>query len=576
MILTLPSDQKQLLGFVDRRHPRYNEMFSHWSFCQSTYEGGRGWFTKNIHHYLKEGDGEYGDRLRRAYRFNHTREVTSLVTKYIFKEGIIRNNKDAPAPVKKFWDCATTDGAAIDELMKRVSDQSSIAGRAWIVVDSNFQNVVSIADETNGTGRVYAYIVSQEDVLDYSMDDRGAMRWILYRIPFRDDIDPINSSGVVVPRYMLWTTEEWVLLEERAKTTNGPTLSSAVPLSSPIIEGVQTAMLLVTGNPEDRREIFVVDRGVNKIGPSIPVVPVNHMETDELYAPPGLVDEIAYLDRTVANYLSNLDAIIQDQTFSQLVMPAQNMMPGEDEYNKLKESGTSRIFIYDGEGGQAPQYISPDASQAELVISVIKMIIGEIYHSVGMAGERTKQDNAQGIDNSSGVAKAYDFERMNALLCAKAAQLDRAENRIVDLVCQWSGTKNLTEDLIKYPESYDVRALPDEMEIAQNLAILEAPASLRREQMTVMLDKLFPRLAKDMRVKIIDEMKDWPVDPLDQMQQVMQLQGSADGKPALGTNKLIKKVTPTGDTGAAAQPGTNKEGLTGDSSKSNQGQAGTK
>jgi hypothetical protein len=51
---------------------------------------------------------------------------------------------------------------------------------------------------------------------------------------------------------------------------------------------------------------------------------------------------------------------------------------------------------------------------------MVNKIIGEIYHSVGMAGERTKQDNAMGIDNSSGVAKAYDFERMNAMLATKA------------------------------------------------------------------------------------------------------------------------------------------------------------
>jgi hypothetical protein len=36
-----------------------------------------------------------------------------------------------------------------------------------------------------------------------------------------------------------------------------------------------------------------------------------------------LIADIAYLDRAAANYLSNLDAIIQDQTFSQLVIPAE-------------------------------------------------------------------------------------------------------------------------------------------------------------------------------------------------------------------------------------------------------------
>ncbi|MFX9457971.1 hypothetical protein ABTO37_19515, partial [Acinetobacter baumannii] len=74
-----------------------------------------------------------------------------------------------------------------------------------------------------------------------------------------------------------------------------------------------------------------------------------------------------------------------------------------------------------------------------------------------MAGERTKQDNAVGIDNSSGVAKAYDFERVNALLAAKADSLEAIENKIVDLVCKRHGVK-LKEDstpLVSYPDNFD-------------------------------------------------------------------------------------------------------------------------
>jgi RNA polymerase sigma factor (sigma-70 family) len=97
-------------------------------------------------------------------------------------------------------------------------------------------------------------------------------------------------------------------------------------------------------------------------------------------------------------------------------MPAQGVNAGDEAYDKILELGTKRIFIYDGEGGTQPFYLSPDVKQAELILKVVNKIIAEIYHSVGLAGERTKDDNAQGIDNSSGVAKAYDFERVNSLL----------------------------------------------------------------------------------------------------------------------------------------------------------------
>ena len=50
-------------------------------------------------------------------------------------------------------------------------------------------------------------------------------------------------------------------------------------------------------------------------------------QSESPYFSPSLIDDIAYLDRAVANYLSNLDAIIQDQTFSQLAIPVQSLLP---------------------------------------------------------------------------------------------------------------------------------------------------------------------------------------------------------------------------------------------------------
>ena len=517
MPLTLPvSDQNAMKALIKRRHPGYDCNLNHWEFCEDTYEGGREWFEKNIHKYLKEGLKEYSDRLCRSYRFNHTKEVVQLVTKYIFKQGVIRNMDDTSSALKDFWDQATLDGSSVDVFMKRVSDWTSINGRVWVAVDSKApKGLLTKADEVSGKARIYTYLVEQEDMLDFSRDEWGKLNWVLYRIPYRDDTDPIESKGEVRDRYMLWTREEFFVLEER---------------KDPSKSGKKSV-------------VVVVRQGPNELG-EVPLFHVDHLENDEHYAPPGLIDDIAYLDRAVANYLSNLDAIIQDQTFSQLVMPAQGILPGEEGYDKLLEMGTKRIFLYDGESQHGPEYLTPDAAQAAMIVSVIKMIIGEIYHSIGMAGERTKQDNAMGIDNSSGVAKAYDFDRMNALLAAKADMLERAECRLSYLVKRYAGEMDAApagipshdeslENLIKYPDSYDVRGLPDEFDIASNLALLDAPDELRRHQMSVLVEKIFPRLAKDLKEKIEKELKSWPVsedDKVNESLSTVERLGSVVGK----------------------------------------------
>jgi hypothetical protein len=480
------TDQKVLKALIDRRHPEYTNYNAHWTFLKETYDGGREWFKANIFRYIKEGEGEYGDRIKRCYRFNHSREVVDLLNKYLFKQLIVRNDADAPQSVKAFWRRSTKTGLNVRDFSRQMSKKSSIFGRIAIVVDNNakLDRVVSKADEKAQDVRTYAYVVEPGDLLDYSYDDDGNLNWVLIREIARDDSDPMASTGKVSSRFRLWTKQDWQLYEE-IKGRNGKTT------------------------------IKLIDSADHDLG-EVPVVIHDNIVTDELYVAPALIDDIAYLDRAVANYLSNLDAIIQDQTFSQLAMPAQNVMPGEDNYTKLVEMGTKRTFLYDGEGGSAPFYLSPDPKQAQMILAVINKIINEIYHTVGLAGERTKQDNALGIDNSSGVAKAYDFERVNALLAAKADSLEVAENRIIRLVALWNGEEDqIRTDLVSYPDNFDTRGLYDEFDIAARLALVEAPDSVRQKQMETLIDKLFPQLASDLREKMLADLKQWPIDPVE-------------------------------------------------------------
>jgi hypothetical protein len=473
------TNQEALARFIKRRHPDYAGMLAHWEFVDATYKGGREWFEPNIFRYIKEGEKEFADRIKRAYRFNHTREAVDLVQKYIDKGKVERNSDDAPPEVTQFWDNVTLSGLDIAQFKTMVSKLASIFGRVWVFTDTNkTETVVSVDDEKKVGARVYAYTVTPLNVLDVGFDEQGALNWILVRETARDDADPILASGDVKERYRLWTRHEWLLFDEVEAGGRG-------------------------------KVVRLLDQGAHGLG-VVPCFAVDHTIGENRYSAPGLINDIAYLDRAVANYLSNLDAVIQDQTFSQLVIPAQALLPGTDEYNALLEMGTKRIFAYDGEGGAKPEFISPDVKQAQLIVEVINKIINEIYHTIGLAGERTKQDNSVGIDNSSGVAKAYDFERVNSLLTSKGQSLENFENRLVAMVMAWHGKTAPATELVKYPETYDVRSLFDEFTIAERLTLVMAPDAVRREQMRQVMDKLFPRLAADLRKAMEAELKSWP------------------------------------------------------------------
>ena len=528
-------EQTKLKKFITRRHPEYDGLISHWEFLRACYDGGREWFKTNIFHYLKEGQKEYADRIYRAYRFNHTREVVDLVNKYLFKMEIARNTDDASDAVKNFWKSASRNDLSINDFMKQVSVLTSIYGRIWIVVDNNkSEDAKTVAQEKEQNVKTYAYAVTPQNALDMSFDEEGELNWILIHEQGRDDEDPLNSTGEFIDRFRLWERNTWTLFTLKRNGKSSATMKTAAQVVRQLVSaspddelnGVTTEVSAATmpdygiNNSQDMDGYDIIVEGPNfhNLG-EVPVFNADNVITHELYASTAMIDDVAYLDRAVANYLSNLDAIIQDQTFSQLVMPAQGILPGQEGYNKILEMGTSRIFTYDAENGGKPAFISPDPKQADILLKVINKIINEIYHTVGLAGERTKEDNALGIDNSSGVAKAYDFERVNSLLAAKADSLELIEHNLVELVQLWNGeVEDETADrLIEYPNNFDVRGLYDEFEIAINLTKVFAPDSVRRKQMESLIDKLFPKLGKVAKEAMLTDLKKWPTISAEQM-----------------------------------------------------------
>lgn len=508
---------EQLKNLVEGRHPEYEENLAHWNFLESTYEGGREWFLEHIFKFVKEGDVEFAERIKRAYRFNHTKQVVDQVDKYLFKMGISRKVDDAPDALKEFWKKSTLSGLDIDIYAKRQSNSSSKFGRVWVVVDSNYDGdtITSVADAKKSSKQIYSYIVRPQDMLDMSYDEMGVLNWCLVREFYRDDADPLNSGRKEHERFRLWTRNEWVLIECEVR--------------------------------RGKKRYYIADTGEHNLG-EVPVTPCDHVFSEEMYEAAGLIDDIAYQDRAVANYLSNLDAIIQDQTFSQLAMPAQGLLPGEDGYDKLITMSTKRVFTYNGEGGQKPFYLSPDPKQAELILGAIGKIINEIYHSVGLTGERTQEDNGGGVDNASGVAKSYDFERVNSLLAAKAQSLQKTERAVARLVCLYAGIKDVSVDeLIVYPTDFDVRSVYDEFEIAAQLSVLSAPDEVRREQMRTLITKLFPAASEKVAALLEKSLKAWPPELPTVESGLGAGKPNSGGSPlkAANTQKVAKELVPT-------------------------------
>lgn len=499
-------------ALLSRKHPDYDNYVDQWQMFEDTYRGGRQWFDKHIHQYHKEGEDEFKTRVKRAYRFNHPKEVVDLVGKYIFRAKINRK-EDAPDALKQFWKKCSLRGWPIEEMMPVLNKWASVFGRIWVVVDATdlsgldkeAKNLTS-RDLIDAGYRNWCYWVRPQDALDMEYNEKdGQLEWILIRESYRVNAsDPLKPNGGQRYRYRIWDREKSQLYVYKGDGSKGDQL---VP-QDPVYHGLG----------------------------QVPVLPLDNITSNEDYVSESLIADIAYLDKAVANYLSNLDAIIQDQTFSQLAMPAQSLIMGEDEdgtkgRQQVIELGKKRVFLFDGESKQPPFYLSPDPKQAELIITAIKQIINEIYHSVGVAGERTKQDNSQGIDNSSGVAKAYDFDRVNSLLSNKGRTLQRFENALCRMVLTWDGKPfDQEQEWVDYPDTFDVRDFADELNISERLELITTPLLLRQHQLKRAVDKIYPSMEEDVRTKLYAA--------IDEMEDTMDLLSKVGSDPSVSNNAL--------------------------------------
>lgn len=464
---------------IKRRHPEYDGKIAHWNFAELAYKGGRAYFDPaagNLFKFYKEGDKEYRQRCQRSYRANHIKRVVDTVNEFLFKQKPIRS-ENADSMLKEFWKKVTRNGKSMDEFVKEIDCWQSVYGLIWIVMDRPPTPAPNASQEQ----LPYIYWVGPQRVLDMGYDENGVLTWILIQEDHRDDGDPLTSSGDVIPFYRLWTREEWRLFKAEQKGGD----------------------LVVTEIANDIHGLGVV-----------PAIPVS-IDQSCLYDGPGLVDDAIYMDRALVNYGSLLDEIIYEQTFSTLTIPAESMLPGTKESNQLIAAAKNRVFLYAGmQPGVKPEYISPDASQARLIIDAMDGLMKEIYAITGTDYEANSQSMSTGKTYASGKVRQFDFMGIENLLTKKAAMLERVEDKIAELFAKWMGKDlDIAEEWVRYPNKFDIRGLSAELDISKSLTDVSAPTLVMQMHMKTIADKLFPRMNEDERRRVYEAIDAWEPAP---------------------------------------------------------------
>ncbi len=475
--------QSKAAKLIARRHPKYGDYEGLWTFFLESYLGGQKYIDKNLFQYLKEGDEEFKQRKERAYRENHTKRVVDLILSYLFKEVAERQSDNSY--VEKLWVNFDGKGKSVYQFMKAAALFSSVFGRVYIVCDKlplpKERATGTQLDNLNPEAMPYCYLVYPGDVLDIAFDGVKNILWALILERKRDDEDPYLSTGDVKERYRLWLPGEWILFDDHANE---------------------------------------IDRGKTNLG-RVPIVILDSEEQDD-YTGQSIVSDIAYLDRSIMNNWSRLDVIVNDQTFSQLIFPVEGLPADIVNDKKLRDEfltlATNRILLYSAQAQAAPQFISPDATQADFILRMIEQQVKQLYASIGLQAETATEVS----DRASGVAKAYDFEKVNKLLAGKADNCEEAEKEILEIFRGWMGGIDF-EAKIDYPDEFDTRSLFDEIELAQELTALGISETFTKELHKSVAEKIMPKADERVMEKIKQE-----IDAKDLEKEEMMKQGIFD------------------------------------------------
>lgn len=395
------------------RAMRQQKQVDEYTLLSDAYHG-KGLFSqgRGIRKHPRESMENYIDRQALAYYLNYTRPIVDATVDPIFRDEVKRDYNDSPF-FNAFLEDVDYSGTKLQEFMRRVAVYAKLYGVAYILVNNT--DTLSETREGNLANREFPFLkeILPQELHSWNMDEHGR----LLEISFIKQ-EKTTASGIAYV-YHRWTTEEW-----------------SVHTSS---------------NFQDTDHI--ISQGVHGLG-VVPIVQWFGRSTSNTnMKPPSEFLSIAQTNYSLYQLCSWHTQLLRDQGFSILTFP--------DDGN-LGDSltiGTDNLLTYPSDSSHSPSFIAPDAAPANMLTDQMDRLIQEIYRMSGM-------DSVVGVrEAKSGVAKQWDFERINQRLADFAVQCESAERKIVQLFELWTGES--TDYVAEYPRDFSINDVTESLGQAQ-------------------------------------------------------------------------------------------------------------
>lgn len=459
------AENDKLTEAVLKEHPQYTKMAREYQFLEESYKGGRNYVNAggNLFQHGFEDAESFGNRKVRAYFYNYCAPIVNAYNSFIYRQEIQRgfSGLEGNALFTEFKENCDKRGTSYEDFFPALSKWASVSGLRFLLVDKPAETAETMKDEIDK--KLYPYFVhlDPQNVLDWGLDAFGNLKWIKIQEGTADGDSFDSGAGEKITRIRVWYADRWELYEVSEK------------------DGKKTTTK--TGG------------GTHPVG-EVPVIPVVHV-SEEPMCGFSLLNDIAYVNRALFNWCSLLDEILYRQTFSQLVMPEDPAKPITDV-----ALGTEKGLTYPMNAPHPPEFISPDASQATVIMDQIQRGVEEIYRLATLRG-------AIGVEEqSSGVARSYDFMITNNTLSDKARNMESVEMRALRMWAKWQGIDD-PQVSVQYPKEFEISTLSEEIEAIIRIQTVDISDRFEQILKERIVKRIAPGLPKDDMEKIRAEIQ---------------------------------------------------------------------
>ncbi len=452
--------------WVQQRAKAFNDRRDSYEFLRAAYEGGARFLSQHLAKFSpRETDADYKRRLASAVYPNLVRSVLRLYRDHVFKLGdaIAR---DVTHDGYKLWlDDVDRTGRSANDFWGRIGQREMLYGWMGVLVDMpaapDIGRETTRADMAELDMTPYLVPFTPSEIVDWSVDAWGHLNWVHLLGSEVEDPDPAAKREDTT-LHRLYTRERWAVYND---------------------EGVE------------------IDGADHTVG-EVPFVVVQFEPSEEhAFIGTSFMDDYARLNRELANSISMRADFLNKNALQLLTI----QIPSVDDEDDKPDLALRNLLEYAGD--TTPSFIGPNVAGAEYMFRHDDALRTAMYQMAMLHDKNIEGASAQA---QSGIAKVIDFEQTNTALTAFADGLQEAETRVSRLWFKWQGIEWKDDWTIDYPDSFNVRSLADELELAHGVreAYGDASPTMTAAYLRQLVNRLIDDLDADVQAQIEDELRE--------------------------------------------------------------------